>query len=133
VFVPTLRDNSGCAELLANPTPTPNAQWVFVLDQLNTHQSESLVRLGAQQCALPDDLGVNDKHGIFKSMPTRQALLAVPSHRIRFVYTPKHASWRNQIELWVSILMRRLLKHANFTSTDDLRQQILDFIYSIWV
>jgi hypothetical protein len=106
----------------------PRAGWVFVLDQLNTHQSASLVRLVAEQEALPDDLGVKDKHGILKSMPTRQAFLADPSHRIRFVYTPKHSSWLNQIELWFSILMRRLLKRANFTSTDDLRQQILDFI-----
>jgi hypothetical protein len=34
----------------------------------------------------------------------------------------------NQIECWFSILGRRLLKRSNLTSTEDLQQQILDFI-----
>jgi transposase len=61
-------------------------------------------------------------------MPTRAAFLSDPSHRIRFIYVPKHASWLNQIECWFSLLVRRLIKRGNFTSTDDLQQQILDFI-----
>ena len=44
-----------------------------------------------------------------------------------FVYLPKHTSWLNQIEIWFSILVRRLLTR-NFTSTDDLRARILAFI-----
>jgi transposase len=47
---------------------------------------------------------------------------------VRFVYVPKHSSWLNQIEIWFSILMRRLLKRASFTSTDDLQARILAFI-----
>lgn len=61
-------------------------------------------------------------------MPERAAFLQEISHRIRFVYTPKHSSWLNQIEIWFSILVRRLLKRANFTSLIDLRHRILDFI-----
>lgn len=106
----------------------PDAEWTFVLDQLNTHQSESLVRLVADRCSLSADLGIKDKSGILKSMPSRAAFLSDPSHRIRFVYTPKHSSWLNQIEIWFSILIRRLLKRASFTSTDDLRQRVLAFI-----
>ena len=61
-------------------------------------------------------------------MTTRKTFLEDKHHRIRFVYTPKHTSWLNQVEIWFSILVRKLLKRASFSSTEDLRQRILDFI-----
>lgn len=106
----------------------PEAEWIFIADQLNTHQSESLVRLVAQQCGIEEDLGIKEKSGILKSMETRSTFLQDPTHRIRFVYTPKHASWLNQVEIWFSILVRKLLKRSSFTSVYDLRQRILEFI-----
>lgn len=48
--------------------------------------------------------------------------------RFHFVYTPLHASWVNQIEIWFSILQRRLLKYGSFTSAEDLTSQVLAFI-----
>ena len=96
--------------------------------RFNTHKSEALVRLVASACGIAEDLGEKEKRGILQSMPTRAAFLSDVHHRIRFMYTPKHTSWLNQIELWFSILVRRVLKRGNFTSVEDLRERILAFI-----
>jgi transposase len=106
----------------------PQAQWIFVMDQLNTHKSEALVRLVAQECTLTIDLGEKGKSGVLKSMESREAFLKSLAHRIRFVYTPKHASWLNQVEIWFSILVRKLLRRASFKSIEELRERILAFI-----
>jgi transposase len=106
----------------------PEASWLFIVDQLNTHKSEALVRLVAEACGIQEDLGEKEKRGILQSMSTRAEFLSDVSHRIHFLYTPKHTSWLNQIELWFSILVRRLLRRGNFTSVEDLRERILAFI-----
>lgn len=106
----------------------PEGEWIIITDQLNTHQSESLVRLVVDRCGLAVDLGEKGKSGILQSMPARAAFLSDPSHRIRFVYTPRHSSWLNQVEIWFSILGRRLLSRASFETTEDLAARILAFI-----
>jgi hypothetical protein len=106
----------------------PAAGLVILCDQLNTHKSESLVRLVAQTLGDDQQLGEKGKWGILKSMQTRQAYLSQPEHRIRFVYTPKHTSWLNPIEVWFSILDKHVLRRGNFTSKEDLREKIQRYI-----
>jgi len=125
---PTRTEEDFAAHMAQTITSDPRGSWIFIVDQLNTHKSEALVRWVADTCDLAMPLGVKGKAGILESMETRAAFLQDPTHRIRFVYTPVHTSWLNQVELWFSILVRRLLKRGNFTSIDDLKQRILDFI-----
>lgn len=103
-------------------------KWHLIMDCLNTHQSESLVRLIAQMEGIETDLGVKEKSGILQSMETRAEFLRDPSHKVVFHFTPKHCSWLNQIEMWFSILVRKLLRRADFISKAQLKTRILEFI-----
>ena len=103
-------------------------KWIFILDNLNTHQSESLVKMTAELCNIKSGLGVKGKNGILKSMESRSNFLTDPTHRIQFVYTPVHASWMNQVEIWFSILVKRLLKRLSVSSIDKLKEKIFEFI-----
>ncbi|WP_155752588.1 transposase [Scytonema sp. UIC 10036] len=105
VISPSLGETRTEADFLAHIQQTvatdPNAVWIFITDQLNTHQSESLVQWIAHLCGVNENLlGIKGESGILKSMASRAEFLSHPNHRIRFVYTPKHASWLNQIEMW---------------------------------
>jgi len=54
--------------------------------------------------------------------------IGVRHRSIVFHYTPKHTSWMNQVEIWLSILVRKLLQRGSFRSVTDLKQKVLDFI-----
>ena len=132
IVAPTLGPTPTEADFVAHVEQTvatdPDGGWIFIVDNLNTHQSESLVRWVAQTCGIEDDLGEKGKRGVLKSQESRAAFLSDPKHRIRFVYTPKHTSWLNQIELWFSILVRKLLRRSSVGSIEGLKGRILAFI-----
>lgn len=125
---PTRTEADFVAHIESTIDTDPHATWIFVADQLDTHRSAKLVELVARRCGIEEDLGVKGKTGILKSKKTRKKFLEDESHRIRFVYTPRHCSWLNQVEIWFSILARRLLKRSSFTSLEDLKSRALQFI-----
>lgn len=132
IIAPSISATRTEADFLAHIQETvkrdEKGEWIFIVDQLNTHQSASLVEWVAMMIHYQGNLGKKGESGILKSMKTRAEFLQDSTHRIRFVYTPKHASWLNQIECWFSILVRRLLKRSSFSSTKELKQRILEFI-----
>jgi len=132
IVSPTLGPTRTEADFVAHVEQTvatdPGAGWVFLVDNLNTHQSEGLVLWVAQACGIEEDLGAKGKRGVLKSQKSRAAFLKDRGHRIRFAYTPKHTSWLNQVEIWFGILVRKLLRRSSFTSVEDLKARILAFI-----
>jgi transposase len=108
----------------------PECGYIFILDNLNIHKSEALVRfIGELEGLTVEEVGTKGKSGILKNMKTREQFLENPDHRVEFIYTPKHCSWINQIECWFSIITRRLLnKRSNFNSVADMEARIKRFI-----
>ncbi len=104
-------------------------RWHIVADNLNTHLSESVVRLVARLSAVDEkSLGKKGKSGVLASLETRERFLRDPAHKVVFHFTPLHASWLNQVEIWFSILVKKVIRRGNFLSQEDLKAKILDFI-----
>ena len=133
IIAPMLKETRTSEDFVENIkgviSTDPMAGWIFVVDNLNTHMSVLLVLFVAKLCGIDlDTLGKERKYGVLKSMETRRTFLEDESHRIRFVFTPKHCSWLNQIENWFSGLSSRVLQRGNVDSVDALRAKILDYI-----
>ena len=133
VIAPTCGPTRTEADFLAHLQRTiasdPRApRWHVVMDNLNTHCSERLVRYVAEVSGVTDDLGEKGHHGILQSRASRAVFLSDPSHTIVFHSTPKHSSWLNQVEIWLGILMRKVLRRGTFTSVADLETKVLAFI-----
>jgi hypothetical protein len=133
VIAPTVQQTRNEADFATHIDQTiatdPDAGWIFVADNLTTHCSATLVLLIAGLCGIPvETLGKKGKSGVLKSVATRRKFLGDATHRVHFVYVPKHTSWMNQVEIWFSVLSRRVIRRGNFTSREDLRKRILQFI-----
>jgi transposase len=77
----------------------PDVEVHVVLDNLNIHRGERWKKF-------------NERHG----------------NRFHFHYTPLHASWVNQIELFFGVVARRCLRRKSFRSVEELRAHVLAFI-----
>jgi putative transposase len=105
-------------DVLAMPSKTRNQfDLIRFLDHLD---AEIPIVEGQQIVAITDNLSTRGTQKV------QEWLEAHP--RWRFQFTPTHASWLNQIEIFFSILYRRLLKHGIFTSEQDLAEQMLAFV-----
>jgi putative transposase len=107
----------------------PEDKYIIISDNLNTHKSETLVKLIAEDEKIDSKLlGAEEKYGILKSMASRAEFLGDDSHRVVFKYTPRHCSRLNQIECLSGILGRQLLnRRASFASAGDLEGEIRAF------
>lgn len=132
LIAPTIEETRTNAQFLAHVQRTvatdPDAEWVFIVDNLDTHKSPELVRWVASQCAPDEDLGKLWARGHLRNRASRTAFLSRKEHRIRFAYTPKHCSWLNEIERWFSTLARAVLRRGSFLSKRDLKAKLLAFI-----
>lgn len=132
IFPPYLNETRGesdfCEAVRQVAETAPEKDWIFVCDGLNTHKSETLVKYVAEACGIDAGLGHKGKSGILKSLRSREEFLHDPSHRIRFVYTPRHCSWMNQIEIWFGIINRKLLRRQSYTSIEEMKESIRRFI-----
>lgn len=127
-FGPTRTEADFATHIVQTMATDPNASWVFVTDNLNIHCSETLVQVVAKACEISTPLGKKGVRGVLKSVASRQKFLSELSHRIRFVYTPKHSSWLNQIETIFGVIMRKVVRRGSFKSVDDLRDKLSNFI-----
>jgi transposase len=109
-----LEVHSGAVSAMPSKTHT-RFDLIRFLDQL-----EREIPAGTEVIAITDNLSTRT---------TKEVTDWLAAHpRWQFVFTPKHASWLNQVEIFFSILARRLLRHGAFESEQELAHQMLAFV-----
>jgi transposase len=97
----------------------PNGRgYDWVVDNLNTHWSLVVCRLVARW----EGLRIEERR--LANGAQRRAFLSDPSHRHVFHFTPIHGSWLNQVELFFSVLGRRLLKRGDFAGAAEFEERL---------
>ena len=124
----TRKEEDFVAHIAQTVSADAAGRWIFIVDNLNTHQSAGLVAWVAAQIGYQGELGVKGESGILQTMASRAEFLRCGEHRLRFVYTPRHSSWLNQVEMWFGVLVRRLLKRSSFQTVEELREKLVAFI-----
>ena len=97
-------------------------QVTWVVDNLNTHWSLEVCEVLA---------AVNGRSFWPRALKTgrqRRAFLSAEGYPYRFVFTPKHGSWLNQVELWFSVLARRFLRRGDFSSPAEFEARLRRFL-----
>lgn len=132
ILSPMLRETRTEEDYLENidalVSQDAGAGYRLIADNLNTHSSESCVRYVAASCGIEDDLGKKGVRGILKSVASRVRFLSDRDHRIQFLFTPRHCSWLNQIEIWFGTLRSKVTRWMSFNSLDILQTAIESFI-----
>ena len=124
---PTRTEEDFVAHIDQTVATDPDAPWMFVLDRLNIHCSAGLTEWVAQRCEPDRPLGKKGVRGVLRSQATRREFLSQASHRIRFVFLPKHSSWLNQVEMVFGVVMRKLIRRGSFTSVEHLQGRLQAF------
>lgn len=94
----------------------------WVMDNLNTHWSQQ----ACEVLAALNGLVFEPKR--LSTGAERRAFLTDPEHRYRFVFTPTHGSWLNQVELFFSVLARRFLQRGDFACAAEFEERLAAYL-----
>jgi transposase len=96
----------------------------IILDQLNTHWSVEMVGVVAKHCGLESP----EVDQIATGRQRREWLERTKTRKVVLHFVPKHCSWLNPIEIWFSVLGRKVLRRGSFASTKDLTNRVNAFV-----
>jgi len=98
----------------------------IIADNYSTHAHVNVCLLVARFC------GIEISMENLKTKKHRVKFLESNDKKIIFHFLPTHASWLNQIEIWFSILSKKVIRNGNFPGTFDLANKIIDYMNLEW-